>query len=275
MFVSVRKMISIFESQKQSRPVSFPPSLSLSRTPLRDETHNSTPPGLRPILPPTDSKPHHLPTNLNPRPRPAPSPAKPHLGPEDPMNSHVTLRKSGTLQPTVRTRVRESWPSGAVDFYPRAFRLAVSMETKEPMGSKHLCARNKRRDPRLGGATVSSIPQADRACSPKPITKTTETVRAHSNECPSEIRGSARQTSAGNARDISLTSEKQPVVCTALAAGPGLPRSEPVSSFCRSGPFSGTDQRSLQRERGGASTRKQRLRPSDSTLLSLLLFFHR
>ncbi|XP_055043612.2 uncharacterized protein [Misgurnus anguillicaudatus] len=278
MFGSVRKMISIFESQKQSRPVSFPPSLSLSRTRPRDETHNSTSPILRPIPPPTDSEPHHPPyaINLNPRPGVAPSPARQHLCPKEQMNSHVTLRKSGSLQPTLRTRVRESWPSGAVDFYPRAFRLAVSMGTKEPIGSKHLlhtCARNKRRDPRLDVATVSrsSVPQSDKTCSSKPINDT-KTARAHSSECPSEISGSARQTSDGNACG-SLTSDKQPVVCTAPAAGSGL-RTDPVSSSCRSGPFGGTDQRSLQRERGGASTRKQRLRPSDSSLLSLLLFFH-
>ncbi|XP_065131799.1 uncharacterized protein [Paramisgurnus dabryanus] len=268
MFVSVRKMISIFESQKQSRPVSFPPSLSLSRTRPSDETHNSTQPGLRHIPPPTNSEPHHPPyaVNLNPRPRVAPSPAKQHLCPEKQMKSHVTLRESGSLQPTLRTRVRESWPSGAVDYYPRACRLAVSMETKESIGSKHLlhtCARNKRKDPRLDGATVSrsSVPQSVRTC-PINDTKTTKTA-----ECPSEIRGSARQTSDGNACGP-LTSDKQPVVCTAPAAGSG-PRTDPVSSSCRSGPFSGTDQRSLQRE-----TRKQRLRPSDSTLLSLLLFFH-
>lgn len=223
MFVSVRKLVSIFESKKQPRPVSLPPSLhtALASAP-------PTPPAHHPSPPPADSEPHP---------------------PTEQEAAHVLRRTNVRLQ-----RFRESWPTGKVDYHPRAFRLAVSTETKEPISSKqhpHACLRNKRGDGPSGSTTAgrTSIPQSN---------------RARTSQCPSETTPpSPPQAPAGSAH--SITAEKQSVVDISLSqTHPSAVRSAPS---CRSGPFCVTDQR------GGA--RKQRLRPSDSTLLSLLLFFHR
>lgn len=234
MFVSVRKMVSIFESKKQPRPVSLPPSL---HTPL-----NSAPP--TPPLP-ADSEPH------------PPSPSRPRLLPEEQEPAHVTRRANATLHRFQLSRVRESWPSGKVDYHPRAFRLAVSTETKEPISSEHrphACLRSKRRDGPSGSSTASrtSIPQSNRDRIPQCSSETTPPPPP--------------QTPAGSAH--SITAEKQSVVDTVLSqTHPSVLRTAPS---CRSRPLCVTDQTF---QRGGA--RKQRLRPSDSTLLSLLLFFHR
>lgn len=234
MFVSVRKMVSMFEGKKQPRPVSLPPSLN---TPLNSAP--PTPPAHHPSPPLADSEPH------------PPSSSRPLLRPEE---QHVTRRGNATLQRFLHSRVRDSWPAAKVDYHPRAFHLAVSTETKEPISSKHrphACLGNKRRDV-PSSSTRTSIPQS---------------IRDRTSQCPSETTPPSHpQTPAGSAH--SITTEKQSVVDTASSqTHPSALRTAPSG---RSGPFCVTDQRF---QRGGAC--KQRLRPSDSTLLSLLLFFHR
>lgn len=194
MFVNVRKMVSIFESKKQPRPLSLPPC---------EQTHRE------------NEKP-----SLTSEPRPS------LLSPAPSTVIHRPRPRAGER---VR-RVRDSWPTGKIDYYPRANRLAVSMETKEPIRSKdspRLPSKNT-----ISGLRTSS--KQERMCSSKPsFTSCTET----------HIAPPAGQ--------ISLSSCVSDRKCQ-----------NPVWS-------------SLRAERGGADTHTRKPRPSDSTLFSLLLFFHR
>lgn len=213
MFINVRKMVSIFESKKQPRPLSLPPREQTQR-----ENENTAQDRASPA-----SEPH--PSSLGPAPS-----AVIHR-PRLPAGERV--RDAGGVR-----RVRDSWPMGKLDYYPRAGRLAVSMETKEPISSKHLPHTMSKNT--LSGLRTPSIPKQDRMCSSKPIlsSKTLSWTETH----------------------------------TAPPAGQTLtPSSCCVSDQKSQNPANS----SVKVERGGAYVHKPRPRPSDSTLLSLLLFFHR
>lgn len=229
MLVNVRKMISIFESKKQPRPLSLPPCVS------RDQTQRENP-----VLldgPSPDSKPH--PSSVSPTPSPVICRPRLHAG----ETTSVTLRNAGGAR-----RVRDSWPVGKLDYYPRAGCLAVSVETKEPISSKrlpHTSPRNKPRDARC------RTPRTDRKCLSKPTISSTDTAPPAGH--------SQTQRSENNPRSVRIGSS-----CKSCVSDQKCPN--PVWDSLTS---------SVRAERGGALTHKQRLRPSDSTLLSLLLFFHR
>lgn len=220
MFVSVRKMISIFESKKQPRPLSLPPCVSSDQTQRENQIllDGSS----------AGSKPH--PSSLSPAPSTVICRPRLHAG-----ETNVT----GGAR-----RVRDSWPIGKLDYYPRAGCLALSVETKEPISSKrfpHTSSRNK------------PTSRTNRNSSSKPTISSTETVTA-------PPAGHSQTQLSGN-----------------------NPRSVRIGSSCK---FSVSDQKcqnpewdsltsTVREERGGALTHKHRLRPSDSTLLSLLLFLRR
>ncbi|XP_039516828.1 TSC22 domain family protein 4 isoform X2 [Pimephales promelas] len=214
MFVSVRKMISIFESKKQPRPLSLPPCVSNDQT----QTEN-------PILldgSSTGSKPH--PSSSSPSPSTVICRPRLHAG-----ERNVT----GGAR-----RVRDSWPIGKLDYYPRAGCLALSAETKQPISSKrfpHTPSRNKPTS--RTGRNSSSKPS---------ISTDTAPPAGHSQT----------QRSENNPRSVRIGSS-----C----------KSSVRDQMCQN-PEWGSLTSTVREERGGALTHKHRLRPSDSTLLSLLLF---
>lgn len=210
MFVSVRKMISIFESKKQPRPLSLPPCVS------NDQTQRENPILLDGSS--AGSKPH--PSSLSPAPSTVICRPRLHAG-----ETNVT----GGAR-----RVRDSWPIGKLDYYPRAGCLALSVETKEPISSKrfpHTSSRNK--------PTSSS----------KPTISSTDTAPPTGH--------SQTQRSENNPRSVRIGSSCKSSVSDQKCQNPKW------------------DSLTVREERGGAITHKHRLRPSDSTLLSLLLFLHR
>lgn len=188
MFVNVRKMVSIFESKKQPRPLSLPPC---EHTQRENEK-----------------------TSLTSEPRPSlmsPAPS--------------AVRDAGGVR-----RVRDSWPTGKIDYYPRANRLETS---------KHLPRIPSKNT--ISGLRTSPVPE--QVCSSKPSFLCTET----------HIAPPAGQIS-----------ENHPELS------------------CMAGSSCVSDQKrqnhvwsSLREERGRANTHARKPRPSDSTLLSLMLFFHR
>ncbi len=186
MFVNVRKMVSIFESKKQPRPLSLPPC---EQTQRESEKQSLTSEPRLSLL-------GSAPSAVTHRPRPL---------------ARERARDAGGVQ-----GIRDSWPTGKIDYYPRANRVAVSIET-----SKHSPPRLK----------TSSVPKPERVCSSK----------------PSHIASPAGQISEKHP-DSSCVSDQK--------------RQNHVWS-------------SLKVERGGANTHTRKPRPSDSTLLSLLLLFHR
>ncbi|XP_016107505.1 TSC22 domain family protein 1-like isoform X1 [Sinocyclocheilus grahami] len=208
MFVNVRKMVSIFESKKQPRPLSLPPC---EQTQRENEKTSLT------------SEPR--PSSLSPAPSAVVHRPRPHAG--------ERVRDAGGVR-----RVRDSWPTGKIDYYPRASRLAVSMETKEPISSKHsprVPSKNT-----ISGLGTSSMPKQEQMCSSKPSFSCTEThIAPPAGQIPENNPGS------------SCVSDRK---CQ-----------NPVWSSLSS---------SVRAERGGANTHTRKPLPSDSTLLSLLLFFH-
>lgn len=213
MLVNVRKMISIFESKKQPRPLSLPPCVS------HDEN---------PVLP--DSKPH--PSTVSPTPSLVICRPRLHAG----ETTSVTLRNAGGAR-----RVRDSWPVGKLDYYPRAGCLAVSVETKEPISSNRLPHTSPRNKPRDAGCRTS---RTDRKCLSKPTISSTAPPAGQT------------QRSENNPRSVRIGSS-----C----------KSRVSDQKCQNPVWTS----SVRTEGGGALTHKPRLRPSDSSLLSLLLFFHR
>ncbi|XP_016340136.1 uncharacterized protein LOC107687365 isoform X2 [Sinocyclocheilus anshuiensis] len=227
MFVNVRKMVSIFESKKQPRPLSLPPCEQTQR-----ENENTTQTGALPASEPHPSSPSPAPSSVRPR-----------------LHAGERVRDTGGVR-----RVRDSWPMGKLDYYPRAGRLAVSMETKKPIGSKrsphHTTSKNT-----LSGLRTPSIPERDRMCSSKPTlsSKTPSCTETHTAPPAGQTQ---TQSSENNLRSSCRPSSGR--VHDQKCQNPVW---SPLTS-------------SVKVERGGAYTHKQRPRPSDSTLLSLLLFFH-
>lgn len=192
MFVNVRKMVSIFESKKQPRPLSLPPC---EQTQRENEKTSLT------------SEPSPAPSAVCHRPRP-------HAG--------ERVRDAGRVR-----RVCDSWP-GMIDYYPRANCLAVSIETKEPISSKHSpCIPSKN--------TISGL----------------------------------RTFSTSKQEQMCLSTE------THIAPPDVNPGSSCVSDQKCQNPVWSSLTSSVRAERGGANTHTRKPRPSDATLLSLLLFFHR
>lgn len=225
MFVNVRKMVSIFESKKQPRPLSLPPCEQTQR-----ENENTAQTGASPASEPHPSSPSPAPSSVIHRPR---------------LHAGERVRDTGGVR-----RVRDSWPTGKLDYYPRAGRLAVSMETKEPISSKrlpHTISKNT-----LSSLRTPSIPKRDGMCSSKPTfsPKTLSCTETHRAPPAGQTQ---TQSSGNNLRSSSKSSS----CCVS-----DQKCQNPVNS-------------SVKVEMGGAYTHKQRPRPSDSTLLSLLLFFHR
>ncbi|XP_051516641.1 uncharacterized protein zgc:153012 isoform X1 [Myxocyprinus asiaticus] len=366
MFVSVRKMVSFFESKKQPRPLSLPPSVSLavSHSPVPDQTQreNQNSKSAFPNPPSRASDPHpphsaSPPPNTRSRHAPVPSHPWPQLHPGERTSASVTLRENGRVRRIAQARVRDSWPTGKLEYYSKTGCLAVSMENKVPISSKSIPQTFSRNNPRDAATWCtaelrrSSTPRQDRLSSTKPgskptlgtktVVSTSETYTTsrttHTVSCPSEINpcstlqssgGSSRSASCGTSLAVGvnngstatlalgnaaqLKSKSDAASCVNLAwsvadtaplAGRAHtqhsgehPRTGHVGSSSSSDPCCVTDQRiqspvclncpnpdwnsmtsgtaCTRAERGGAITRKQRLRPSDSALLSLLLLFH-
>ncbi|XP_051956438.1 TSC22 domain family protein 1-like isoform X1 [Xyrauchen texanus] len=353
MLVSVRKMVSFFESKKQPRPLSLPPSVSLavSHTPVPDQTQreNQKSKSASPNPPSHASEPH-LPHSSSPAPntrsRPAPVPYHPwpHLHPGERTRASVTLRENVRVRRIAQARVRDSWPTGKLEYYTKTGRLAVSMENKEPIISRSIPQTFSRNNPRDAATWCtaelrrSSTPRQDRL---KPTLGTTTVVSTsetsttsrttHTVGCPSESNpcstlessgGSSRSASSGTSltvgvnngatatlalgNAVQLKSKSDAASCVNLAwsvadTAPlaGRAHTQRSGEHPRTGHVgssSSSDQRiqspvclscpnpdwismtsgtaCTRAERGGAITHKQRLRPSDSALLSLLLLFH-
>lgn len=224
MFVSVRKMVSIFESKKQPRPLSLPPCVSNEQTQKEKTKHPAE----------TATKPHPS------TPSPAPSAVirRPHLHGGGAGSGNVTLRDTNGVR-----KLRDSWPIGKLDCYPRAGRLVVSMATREPISSKHL------------PQTVS---------------------RSKLRDKPADLRMSTSKHAVSS--ETGTDTATPPAGQSQTLHSKSSPRSGPSASSCRS---TVSDQKwsslasSVRADRGGALFHKHRPRPSDATLLSLLLFFHR
>ncbi|XP_073794825.1 uncharacterized protein isoform X2 [Danio rerio] len=223
MFVSVRKMVSIFESKKQPRPLSLPPCVSNEQTQKEKTKHPAE----------TATKPHPS------TPSPAPSAVirRPHLHGGGAGSGNVTLRDTNGVR-----KLRDSWPIGKLDCYPRAGRLVVSMATREPISSKHL------------PQTVS---------------------RSKLRDKPADLRMSTSKHAVSS--ETGTDTATPPVGQSQTLHSKNSPRSGPSASSCRS---TVCDQKwsslasSVRADRGGTLFHKHRPRPSDATLLSLLLFFH-
>ncbi|XP_056093376.1 uncharacterized protein zgc:153012 [Rhinichthys klamathensis goyatoka] len=169
--------------------------------------------------------------------------SKPHPSCLSPAHSTVICRPRLHAGETNVTggarRVRDSWPIGKLDYYPRAGCLALSAETKQPISSKrfpHTSSRNK----------------PGRNSTSKPSISSTETDTAP------PAGHSQTQRSGNNPRSVRFGSSCQSSVRDQICQNPEW---DSLTSIVRE-------------KRGGALTHKHRLRPSDSTLLSLLLFLH-
>lgn len=208
MFVNVRKMVSIFESKKQPRPLSLPPCEQTQRENEKTTLTGASPASSASLSP--------APSSVIHRPR---------------LRAGERMRDAGGVR-----RVRDSWPTGKIDYYPRAGRLAVSSETKEP---------------------VKRLPHA-------PSKNTLAALRMSSNLCSSKATLSCTETHTAPPSGHIKSSELNPKSGSSCISNQKC--QNPVWSSLTS---------SVRAEKGGAVSHKQMPRPSDSTLLSLLLFFHR
>ncbi|XP_058265945.1 mucin-5AC isoform X1 [Hemibagrus wyckioides] len=142
MFGSVKKMVSAFETRKQSRPP--PPSLSSLCSSSQNPSHNqqspsfsTTPSPVLKTLPCLSTTPEPVSSQTS---RHAPSSCTlSHLvmserchDPDREMQD-VVLRRGQEGRRIPRVRLRDSWPVGKLDCFERNFLSFVTVETKEPI----------------------------------------------------------------------------------------------------------------------------------------------
>ncbi|KAK3547793.1 hypothetical protein QTP86_031450 [Hemibagrus guttatus] len=142
MFGSVKKMVSAFETRKQTRPP--PPSFSSPCSSSQNPSHNQQSPSFSTMPTPVLKT---LPC-LSTTPEPHPSQTSRHAPPSctlshlvmserchdpDEEKQDVVLRRGGEGRRIPRVRLRDSWPIGKLNCFERNFLSFVTLETKEPI----------------------------------------------------------------------------------------------------------------------------------------------